>query len=63
MKILGYTGVTISVGFKKILFKFTVVDEIFPKMVIGLPSMKKHCIDILPSVDAISVNGVQIPFV
>ena len=62
MQIIGYTGITITVGVSSFLFKFTVVDEIFPKVVIGLPSMKKHSIDILPSVDAIQVSGIQVPF-
>jgi len=63
MKILGYTGITVNIGVKAILFKFTVVNEIFPKVVIGLPAMKKHSIDILPSADAIKVCGIQVPFI
>ena len=62
LKVLGYTGVTVSIGVSQILLKFTVVKDLFPKMIIGLPAMKKHAIDIIPSEDSIEVQGIKVPF-
>ena len=63
LNILGYTGLTLTIGVQSVLIKFIVVDNMFPKVVIGLPSMKKHNISIIPSSDSIEICGILIPFI
>jgi len=63
LKILGYAGLRVSVGVQHLPLKFTVVSDLFPKMIVGLPSMKKYSVDVMPSHDAIRVCGVEIPFI
>ena len=62
INIMGYTTVEIQIGTKQVPIKFTVVENIFPKIIVGLRMMKQWKIDIIPSNDCIRVEGVDIPF-
>lgn len=63
IKVLGYGLFPINIGAKRILMKFTVVEKIFPKVVIGIRYMKRCNIKILPNTDSIMIGNETINFV
>ena len=63
MNIEGYVVMSIKIGTNYCSLKFA-VTEIFPNVIIGLKSMKKENIAIIPALDAIMIDGIEkIPFV
>ena len=63
IKIVGYTVITVNVGRSSFKCKCTVVERIFPKLIIGIKTMKRECIDISASRDCIIVRGEVINFI
>ena len=62
MRIIGYAFVNMTIGLSQVSAKFTVVCDLFPKVIIGIRTMKKEAIDITPRKDCIVSNGVELPF-
>ena len=50
----GNTRITAQIGVNQVLFKLTVVKKRF-----GLPTMKKHCINVIPLSDAIEICVIE----
>ena len=63
IKVIGYTVVPVKFGNFITNMKFTIVDKIFPNVIIGLKYMKKVGINILPAEDAIKIRDLRIPFI
>ena len=63
LKVIGHTVLNVQVGSRRMLIKFVVVSSIFPKMLIGLRTMKREFISIFPENDCLKVNGCFVPFV
>jgi len=63
MKVIGYTVLNITVGQKSMKMKFTVVESIFPNVLIGIRSMKQENICIVPAWDCVKIDGCSVPFV
>ena len=62
MVIIGYVLLEMKIGPNQLMVKFTVVDNIFPKAIIGLKCLKKEKIDILASRDCVTYKGIELPF-
>ena len=62
LAIKGYTACCVKIGHQSINCKFTVVDNIFPNVIIGLKTMKRENIVINPAKDCIFVKGSQAQF-
>jgi hypothetical protein len=63
IKIIGYSYFPIKIGEEEIYMKFTVVEKLFPRIIIGLRYMKKEDISIITARDALMVKGKLINFV
>jgi hypothetical protein len=63
MKTLGRIRLRISLGGKVMHQMFTVVNGIFPKIIMGIRQMKQHNIAIDPKNDCIWVGDQPVPFV
>jgi hypothetical protein len=63
LKIIGYTYFKLNIGTNNIPMKYTVVENLFPKIIIGLRYMKKENINVIPSKDGLMVKGMFIPFI
>ena len=63
LDIVGYTLLNLKVGTKEIAAKFAVVDKIFPNIIVGLKTMKKENIAIIPRNDCLVIDGNDtVPF-
>jgi len=68
LSVLGYTVVPIQVGDLVKMVKFTVVEKIFPKVILGMRFMRKCNVTVNPSKSQISFNNeagnlIVVPFV
>ena len=63
IKIMGYAVVNVSIGKFNFNCKCTVVNEIFPNLIIGLKTLKKQSIDICAAQDCIFIRGEKVNFV
>ncbi|MEL7307647.1 MAG: hypothetical protein AAGK05_07085 [Pseudomonadota bacterium] len=63
IKVVGHTILKLKVGGKSMQLKFTVVESIFPNILIGLRSMKAEKISIVPAWDCVRIGSVTVPFV
>lgn len=63
MKIIGFTVLNLKIGPKTMRLKFTVVESIFPNVIIGIRTMKKERISIIPAWDCVKVENASVPFV
>ena len=63
IEVIGYTALTVSIGSHHFAAKYAIVNKIFPKVIIGLRTMKKESINILPAIDAIEIQGDILPFI
>ena len=63
LKIMGYAVVNVSVGTYNFKCKCTVVEKIFPNLIIGLKTQKRQFIDISASRDCIIIRGEEVQFV
>ena len=63
LPILGYTVLPVKLGDHVSEMKFTVVEEIFPNVIIGLKYMKRLGITILTGEDAVKIHNTTIPFI
>jgi len=64
MKILGYTVIPVVIGNNIQEAKFTIVETIFPKVIIGMKLMRKMKIMIDAGKQCAVLNGSQIvPFI
>lgn len=62
LKVIGYAVVGVQIGSKSFLTKFSIVDKIFPHVIIGIRSMKKHDISVNPARDCIYIKSEKISF-
>lgn len=64
MVVMGYASLPVQVGCATVTQKFSVVKDLFPKVIIGIRTMKTMGLVIDPANDSVVVNGaVRIPFV
>jgi hypothetical protein len=64
MTVTGHAVMSLQIGPVKAVQKFMVVKNLFPKVIVGIRSMKTMDIVIDPVADCLVVNGsVQIPFI
>ena len=63
LNVEGNVDITLTVGTTDIKANFTVVSSIFPRVIIGLKTMKQEDISVLPICDAIKIGGIEIPFI
>ena len=63
IKILGYTVLPLNIGGMIKEIKFTVVQAVFPNVIIGLRQMKADKIMVNPRYDRIEIDGVHAQFV
>jgi hypothetical protein len=62
IKIVGFTFLYVRIGNKIIGMKFTVVDKIFPKLIVGIKYMKRFDIKVIPASDSIMIGEEKIGF-
>ena len=62
IRVCGYTYIKLQIGSKVKAMKFTVVDKLFPKLIVGIKSMKYEGITIDPPNDCIIVEGEKVVF-
>ena len=60
--IVGVTFIPVTIGSGTMRMKFTVVNNLFPKLIIGIKTMKDEDIRIIPVNDTIMVKNEYIPF-
>jgi hypothetical protein len=63
MRIIGYTYFPLTIGSTSHHVKFTVVESLFPKLIIGLRTMKTEGIILDAPNDSIQVDGERVGFV
>jgi len=63
IKVIGYSFINVTIGNKIERIKMTIVDKLFPRVIIGLRDMKKMNISILPKIDCVIVDDIKIPFI
>jgi predicted aspartyl protease len=64
MSVLGEAILSFDIGGVRTTQKFTVVNDLFPKIIIGIRTMKTMGIQIDTSSDCIYMgNNVQVPFI
>ena len=63
MKVRGFTLLDIRIGSSVARIRFMVVDNLFPRFIIGIRSMKKEQINVIPEEDAIRIKGEKVDFV
>jgi hypothetical protein len=63
MRSLGITFVKISFGNVKTVAKFTVVEDLFPRVIVGLRTMKGVGLILEPSRDCARIGNSKLPFV
>jgi hypothetical protein len=63
MPVYGYTFLTVGIGKRVCKMKFTITEEIFPNVIIGLKSMKEANIAIIPAWDCLRVGNESVPFI
>lgn len=64
MVVMGIASLPIQVGCATVVQKFSVVKDLFPKLIIGIRTMKTMGIVMDPAKDSVVVNGVmRVPFV
>jgi len=63
IKIFGYTKLDVTIGDVKKRMQFTVLDEVFPNVIIGIRQMKQDHIDVQAYRDCIKVGTNCVPFV
>ena len=62
IKIIGHTMPEVDIGGNMKRMKFTVVDEVFLNVIVGLRQMKQDNITIHPYDDGIDIEGTYVPF-
>ena len=62
LNIVGYTALRINAGPNEFVSKFTVVEKMFPHVIVGLRTMKKEKISLVPEQDCIFIKGTQLHF-
>lgn len=62
LRIVGFTYLTLKIGSSNIAAKFTVVERIFPRVIVGIKTMKREAIDVIAQHDCISIHGERVPF-
>ena len=63
INVMGQTVLNIKVGGKSMKMKFVVVESIFPNILIGIKSMKREKVCIVPAWDCVKIEGISVPFV
>lgn len=63
MKVIGCSFINIKLGDIKKRLKFIVVDNLFPKVLIGIRDMKTLDVSVVPRNDCIMINNTRIPFI
>ena len=63
MEILGTTKVDIQIGEQSMKMIFKIVENLFPRLIIGIKSMKEHRIQIVPQEDCIYVKNDPVSFI
>ena len=63
MTVCGYTLLDIAIGRHLTRIKFMVVDNLLPRFIIGLKTMKKEEIIVIPQKDSIQIKGQCLKFV
>ncbi len=63
MKVLGIATLRVQLGKKSLSLSFTVVESLFPRVIIGLKDMKRHDIRLLPKFDCVQIDDENVPFV
>ena len=63
MNVMGYTHLRLEIGSVKVTQRFTVVKNMFPKILVGIRTMKTMNIVLHPNDNCVYVgNGVPVPF-
>jgi len=66
LSVIGYTILNFSIGGVCLSEKFTIVDKIFPNIIIGMRTMIKNYITVVPSSRCVLIgrkNSISVPFV
>lgn len=64
MAVIGYAHIPLEIGCAKVIQRFLVVSSLFPKVIVGIRTMKTMDISICPREDCIKVGEhSQVPFV
>ena len=63
MTVCGYTMLDIAIGKHLTRVKFMVVEELLPRFIIGIKTMKKEGINVIPEDDSIQIRGQKLKFV
>lgn len=59
----GVISLEMRLGGKSCKHSFILVDSLFPRVILGIKSMKTMGLIINPSKDCVEINGVSIPFI
>ena len=64
LSVIGYSLLTISLGAKEATVKFTIVDKLFPNVIIGMNTMMRYNISVSPGHKHICIGKSEIlPFI
>ena len=63
LKILGYTVIELNIGSVSFQCKCTIVEHIFPNLIIGIKTQKQENIDISAARDCIIIKGNPVKFI
>ena len=63
MESLGVATIDVKIGKTSSFQKFTVVDTIFPRVFLGVKTMKSMNILLDPKKESAFVNGFKVPFI
>ena len=63
MNVRGFTLLDVGIGTSLSRIRFMVVENLFPRFIIGIRTMKKEQINVIPEEDAIKIKGEKVAFV
>ena len=63
IKVIGYSFINVNIGNKINKIKMTIVDKLFPRIIIGIRDIKKMNIALLTKLDCATIDKIKIPFI